>query len=163
MQAARANQPVNIARGSAWSFMWPGWTRPTRQHDAAEFLQHFCQRTDCAALRGGWEARKHRGRAYEGLDEQFTCPDVRLPLQRPFQIQEAIQHRHSQDAMHAFTHAPDLLIRQISRFLHTDRGIRKTRQSFHIQRHIEVPAFVDHAGTVEQKSYTLCGGVLHII
>ena len=143
-------------------FMWPGWTRPARQHDAGEFLPHLCQRTDCEPLRGGWEARKHRGRAYEVLDEQFTRPHVRLPLQRPFQIQEAIQHWHNQDAMHAFTHAPELLILQISRFLHTDRSIRKTRQSFDIQRHLEVPTFVDPAGTVEQQPYKLCGGVLHI-
>ena len=89
-QTARSNRMVNIARGPAWACVWPGWQRPTRQHDAAEFLQHLCQKTECTALRGGWKARKRRGGAYEVMDEQFTCPHVRLPLQRPFQIQEAV-------------------------------------------------------------------------
>ena len=71
-QAARSSRAINIARDSAWSFIWPGWRRPTHQHDAGEFLQHLCQKTECTALRGGWEARKHRGGAYEILDEQFT-------------------------------------------------------------------------------------------
>ena len=62
----------------------------------------------------------------------------------------------------ACTNAPELLILQIGRFLHTDKGIRKIRQSFQIQRHIEVPTFVDHAGSIEQTSYMLCGGVLRI-
>ena len=70
---------------------------------SAEFLQHLCQKTECAALRGGWEARRHRGGACEVIDEQFTCPHVRLPMQRPFRIQEAVQQWHSQDATHAFT------------------------------------------------------------
>ena len=68
-QAARSNQAVNIARDPAWSYVWPGWQRPTRQHDAAEFLQHLCQRTACAALQGGWEARRHEEGAYAILDE----------------------------------------------------------------------------------------------
>ena len=79
MQAARSNQAVNIARDPAWSFVWPGW-----------FLQHLCQRTACAALQGGWEARRHGEGAYAVLDEQFTCPHIRLPMNRPFRIQEAI-------------------------------------------------------------------------
>ena len=36
-QATRSNSVTNIARDSAWSFMWHGWRRPTHQHDAAEF------------------------------------------------------------------------------------------------------------------------------
>ena len=136
-----ANPPTRCCRISAAFLSTNGLCSPTRRL-------------------GG---RKHRGRAYEVLMNSSHARMFDFRCKDHFQIQEAIQHWHSQDAMHAFTHAPDLLIRQISRFLHTDRGIRKTRQSFHIQRHIEVPAFVDHAGTVEQKSYTLCGGVLHII
>ena len=101
MQAARSSQPANIARGPAWSFMWPGWQRPTRQHDAADFLQHLCQHTERTGLRGGWEARKNRAGAYEVLDEQFTCPHVRLPLRRPFQVQAAVQQWHDQDVTHA--------------------------------------------------------------
>ena len=69
MQATRSNQAVNIARDPAWSFVWPGWQRPTRQRDAAEFLQHLCQRAACAALQGGWEARRHGEGAYAVLDE----------------------------------------------------------------------------------------------
>ena len=138
LQAARSDQPVNIARGSAWSFMWTGWQRPTRQHDAAEFLQHLCQRTDCTALRGGWEARTQQERAYEIVDEQFTCLHSRLPLQRPFQIQEAIQQWHNHEAVHAVTSAPDLLI-----------------LSFHIQRRIEVPTFVGHAGAIEHTIHAV--------
>ena len=138
LQAARSDQPVNIARGSAWSFMWTGWQRPTRQHDAAEFLQHLCQRTDCTALRGGWEARTQQERAYEIVDEQFTCLHSRLPLQRPFQIQEAIQQWHNHEAVHALTSAPDLLI-----------------LSFHIQRRIEVPTFVGHAGAIEHTIHAV--------
>ena len=103
MQAARTDQSVNIARGSAWSFMWARWQRPTRQHAAAEFLQHLCQRTDCTALHGGWEARRQHGRVYEIIDEQFTCPHIRLSLQRPFQIQDAIQQWHNQETVHALT------------------------------------------------------------
>ena len=94
MQATRSNQAVNIARDPAWSYVWPGWQRPTRQHDAAEFLQRLCQRTACAALQGGWEARRHEAGAYAILDEQFTCPHLRLPMSRPFRIQEAIQQWH---------------------------------------------------------------------
>ena len=162
MQAARSNRMVNIARDPAWTFIWPGWQRPTRQHDAAEFLQHLCQKTECATLRGGWEERRHRGGAYEVMGEQFTCPHVRLPMQRPFQIQEAVQQWHNQDATHAFTHPPILLILQVSRFLHTDRGIRKTRQTFQLQREINIPTFSDHKGNIEQTPYILSGGVLHV-
>ena len=100
MQATRSNQAVNIARDPAWSFVWPGWQRPTCQHDAAEFLQHLCQRRACAALQGGWEARRHGEGAYAVLDEQFTCPHIRLPMNRPFQIQEAIQQWRDQDGVH---------------------------------------------------------------
>ena len=101
MQATRSDRQPEARHGLLCGRA--GWPRPTRQHDAAEFLQHLCQRTDCTALRGGWEARKHRGRAYEVLDEQFTCPHIRLPLQRPFQIQEAIQQWRRQDAVYAQT------------------------------------------------------------
>ena len=146
----------------AWSYVWPGWQRPTRQHDAAEFLQHLCQRTACAALQGGWEARRHEEGAYAILDEQFTCPHLRLPMSRPFRIQEAIQQWHRQDSVHAFTAPPELLILQVSRFIQTDRGIRQTRRSFQLQRRINVPHFVDHAGRIEQAVYHLRGGVLHV-
>ena len=113
-QAIRSNSATNIARDSAWSFMWNGWRRPTHQHDAAEFLQHLCQQTDCTTLRGGWEARKHRGGAYEILDEQFTCPHIRLHLERPFHIQTAIDAWHKQECVHAFTRTPDTLILQVA-------------------------------------------------
>ena len=59
--------------------------------EPAEFLQHLCQRTECAALQGGWEARRHEEGAYAILDEQFTCPHIRLPMNRPFRIQEAVR------------------------------------------------------------------------
>ena len=58
--------------------------------------------------------------------------------------------------MHAFTHAPELLVLQVNRFLHTDRSIKKTQQRFQLQGRIDVPTFTDHEGTVEQ----MCGGVL---
>ena len=51
---------------------------------------------------------------------------------------------------------------QLNRGLHTDRGIKKTRQSFQLQRHIEVPTFAGHDGAIAQTPYGLCGGVLHI-
>ena len=160
MQAIRSNH--NIARDPAWSFMWSGWQRPTRQHDAVEFLQHLCQKTGCTALQGGWEARMYREGAYEIVDEQFTCPHIRLPMHRPFQIQEATQQWHSQEAAHEFTQPPRLLILQVSRFLRTDRGIRKTRQTFQLLRRINIPTFTDHAGSTEQTTYILRGGVLHV-
>ena len=161
-QAIRSNSATNIARDSAWSFMWNGWRRPTHQHDAAEFLQHLCQRTDCTALRGGWEARKHRGGAYEILDEQFSCPHIRLHLERPFHIQNAIDAWHKQECVHAFTRTPDTLILQVVRFLQTERGIRKTRQSFALQKTVRIPVFTDHSATVRHMQYEICGGVLHV-
>ena len=82
-QAARSNGGTNIARDSAWSFIWNGWQRPTHQHDAAEFLQHLCQKTDCTALRGGWEARRHKGGAYEILDEQLSTHQADLGATLP--------------------------------------------------------------------------------
>ena len=124
-QAARSNGETNIARDSAWSFIWNGWQRPTHQHDAAEFLQHLCQKTDCTALRGGWEARRHRGGAYEILDEQFTCPHIRLILERPFHLQDAVDKWHQQECVHAFTRPPDTLILQVGRFLQTERGYQE--------------------------------------
>ena len=161
-QAIRSNSATNIARDSAWSFMWNGWRRPTHQLDAAEFLQHLCQQTDCTTLRGGWEARKHRGGAYEILDEQFTCPHIRLHLERPFHIQTAIDTWHQQECVHAFTRPPDTLILQVGRFLQTERGIRKTRQSFKLQKTVRVPMFTDNSGTVQHVQYEICGGVLHV-
>ena len=161
-QATRSNSVTNIARDSAWSFMWHGWRRPTHQHDAAEFLQHLCQRTDCTALRGGWEARKHRDGAYEILDEQFSCPHTRLHLERPFHIQNAIDVWHKQACVHAFTRTPDTLILQVGRFLQTERGIRKTRQSFALQKTVRIPVFTGHSGTVRHMQYEICGGVLHV-
>ena len=161
-QAARSNRATNIARDSAWSFIWNGWQRPTHQHDAAEFLQHLCQKTDCTALRGGWEARRHRGGAYEILDEQFTCPHIRLSLERPFHLQDAIDKWHQQECVHAFTRPPDTLILQVSCFLQTERGIRKTRQSFQLQKKVRIPIFTDHSGTVQHIDYEICGGVLHV-
>ena len=161
-QATRSNSVTNIARDSAWSFMWHGWRRPTHQHDAAEFLQHLCQRTDCTALRGGWEARKHRDGAYEILDEQFSCPHIRLHLERPFHIQNAIDVWHKQECVHAFTRTPDTLILQVGRFLQTERGIRKTRQSFALQKTVRIPVFTGHSGTVRHMQYEICGGVLHV-
>ena len=83
-------------------------------------------------------------------------------MNRPFRIQEAIQQWHDQDGVHAFTLLPELLILQVSRFMHTDRGIRKTRQSFQLQCRINIPHFVDHAGSVEHATYHLRGGVLHV-
>ena len=141
-----------------WSFMWSGWQQPTRQRDAAEFLQHLCQKTECTALQGGWEARRYREGACEIVAEPFTWPHVRLPTHRPFQIQEAIQQWHSQEAAHAFTQPPRLLILQVSRFLHADRGIRKTRQTFQLLRRINIPTFTDHAGSTEQTTYILQRG-----
>ena len=161
-QAARSNGETNIARDSAWSFIWNGWQRPTHQHDAVEFLQHLCQKTDCTALRGGWEARKHRGGAYEILDEQFTCPHIRLSLERPFHLQDAMDKWHQQECVHAFTRPPDTLILQVSCFLQTERGIRKTRQSFQLQKKVRIPIFTDHSGTVQHIDYEICGGVLHV-
>ena len=161
-QATRSNSVTNIARDSAWSFMWHGWRRPTHQHDAAEFLQHLCQRTDCTALHGGWEARKHREGVYEILDEQFSCPHIRLHLDRPFQIQKAIDVWHKQECVHAFTNTPDSLILQVGRFLQTERGIRKTRQSFALQKTVRIPVFTDYSGTVRHMQYEICGGVLHV-
>ena len=120
----------------------------THQHDAAEFLQHLCQKTDCTALRGGWEARRHRGGAYEILDEQFTCPHIRLILERPFHLQDAVDKWHQQECVHAFTRPPDTLILQVGRFLQTERGIRKTRQSFQLQKKVRIPIFTDHSGTI---------------
>ena len=46
--------------------------------------------------------------------------------------------------------------------MRTDRGISKTRQSFQLQRRINIPHFVDHAGNVEHATYRLRGGVLHV-
>ena len=161
-QAARSSGETNIARDSAWSFIWNGWQRPTHQHDAAEFLQHLCQKTDCTALRGGWEARRHRGGAYEILDEQFTCPHIRLILERPFHLQDAVDKWHQQECVHAFTRPPDTLILQVGRFLQTERGIRKTRQSFQLQKKVRIPIFTDHSGTIQHIDYEICGGVLHV-
>ena len=55
-----------------------------------------------------------------------------------------------------------LLILQVSRLLHTDRGIRKTRQTFQLQREKNIPTFSDHEGNIEQTPYILSGGVLHV-
>ena len=54
------------------------------------------------------------------------------------------------------------MILQVSRFLQTERGIRKTRQSFQLQKRVHIPIFTDHAGSVEHMQYELCGGVLHV-
>ena len=161
-QAARSSNATNIARGTEWACLWHGWRQPTHQHDAAEFLQHLCQQVDCTALRGGWEARHRGAESCNITDEQFTCPHLRLQLARPFQVQDAIMKWHQQDSVHAFTRPPDTLIIQVSRFLHTERGIRKTRQSFQLQKKVHIPVFTDHAGSIEQIPYQLCGGVLHI-
>ena len=80
----------------------------------------------------------------------------------PFQVQDAVTKWHQQDSIHAFTRPPATLILQVSRFLHTERGIRKTRQSFQLQKKVHIPVFTDHAGSVEQVPYMLCGGVLHV-
>ena len=68
-QAARTSTATNIARGKGWSCLWRGWRQPTHQHDAAEFLQHLCQQVECAALRGGWEARRREADSYNITDE----------------------------------------------------------------------------------------------
>ena len=52
---------------------------------------------------------------------------IRLPMSRPFRIQEAIQQWHDQDGVHAFTILPELLVLQVSRFMQTDRGRRPDR------------------------------------
>ena len=161
-QASRSNQHLNVARHPAWSFLWPGWQRPTRQHDAAEFLQHLCNRTDCAALKGGWEARRPQAGAYEILDEQFNCPHIRLMVQSPFRIQEAVTAWHAQDTPHALTRPPELLILQVGRFVQSASGVRKTRQMIEVHKHLTVPTFTGHAGDIAHTPYKLCGGVMHI-
>ena len=118
----------------------------------------FARGLNAQPSEGDGRQENTEGGAYEVMDEQFTCPHVRLPMQRPFQIQEW----RNQDATHAFTHPPRLLILQVSRFLHTDRGIRKIRKTFQLQRKINIPIFSDHAGNIEQIPYILSGGVLHV-
>ncbi|CAE7279327.1 unnamed protein product [Symbiodinium natans] len=162
VQASRSNQHLNIARHPAWNFIWPGWQKPTRQHDAAEFLQHLCNRTDCVALKGGWEARRPQAGAYEILDEQFNCPHIRLVVQHPFRIQDAVTAWHTQDPPHALTRPPELLILQIGRFVQSAGGIRKTRQRIEMHKNLTVPTFTGHAGDVVNTPYKLCGGVMHI-
>ena len=160
--ATRLDRATNLVRDSAWSSIWQGWTRPTRQHDAAEFLQHLCQKIESVALRGGWEARRHDMGAYEVTDEQYTCPHVRLQLSRPFHVQDAMDNWRAQATMHAFTHLPHTLILQVGRFIQTDRGVKKSRQTLHLQRRLKVPAFSDHAGNITLVDYSLYGGVMRI-
>ena len=100
--------------GLSVAWLAAGGMQPTHQHDAAEFLQHLCQQTDCSALRGGCEARKHGDESYNVIDEQFTCPHLRLQLERPFQVQDAIMKWHQQDSVHAFTRPPAILILQVN-------------------------------------------------
>ena len=83
-------------------------------------------------------------------------------MERPFHLQDAIDKWHQQECFHAFTRPPDTLILQVSRFLQTERGIRKTRQSFQLQKKVRIPIFTDHSGTVQHMDYEICRGVLHV-
>ena len=70
--------------------------------EMAQTSNAICTRTECLAMRGGWEARRPRRAAYEILDEQFTCPHFRLVLHRP----DAMQRWHNQEVLHALVQPP---------------------------------------------------------
>eukprot|EP00439_Symbiodinium_sp_Y106_P052892 s6280_g7.t1 len=125
----------SLAKDMMWRPLIRGWRDINRQHDVVEFAAYMFDRHGVTLVQGEWEARTGIPMVGQPGDVgQCTQPLLlHLPNLPPglaaLQVQSLVDQWHAQEAIHAFTAAPSVLIIQLGRFSSEDGRVRKVHTS----------------------------------
>ena len=155
-----------------WAALTGEWELPSRQHDGAEFILFLLNRLPFTAdhATATWQARRTEGEAYRVTDWGRSAPLLLHPPARAsesdcqtWSVQELLQSWKEQDALHAFSMPPGVLIVQIGRFGRTDAHARVRKHRFELvpDFRVLVPTFT-HDMHVCESQYRLCASIVHV-
>ena len=112
-----------------WAALTREWELPERQHDGAEFILFLLRKLPFTAdhATATWQARQRDGDTYRVTDWGRSAPLLLHPpstaqtadCQR-WSVQKLLQCWKEQDALHAFSMPPGVLLVQIGRFSQAD-------------------------------------------
>ena len=109
-----------LTKDLMWQPLIRGWKDINRQHDVVEFAAHMFARHGVALVQGEWEARTGLPMVGQPGDAgQCSQPLLlHLPHLPPglaaLQVQSLVDQWHAQEAIHAFTVAPSILVMDVS-------------------------------------------------
>ena len=148
---------VHLWMHPLWLGLMRGWSQPSRQHDAAEFLQFLCGKTliNRPGIELSWRARCQEGTRHPG---QVTDSGSSAPLLLPSpgeisedsvvgaSVQGLINKWHEQERTHAMFVPSEVLMLQLCRFHFETDGVRAVKRRYKVKpdRVITVPLFVDN-------------------
>ena len=151
---------VELATRATWKALLQGWQRPAQQHDVTE-LMSFVMDQNSPLVAGEWQRCVEPGRDII-CDRGSTSPFISLDIQGKNSLREALISWHEQHYRHAISAPPILLAIQLGRFRRNGRRTVKIRTPCDIPPALELPFFSDNQLECGQKSYRLCGGIVHV-
>ena len=136
-----------------WAALTHDWMLPSRQHDGAEFILFLLNKLPFTADHtvAIWQARKQDGETYRVTDwgksaplllhpPDWACANDGLSLS----VQALLRFWKEQDALHAFSMPPGVLIVQVGRFGFDEAHARVEKYRFELvpALFVRVPTFV---------------------
>ena len=146
----------------SWRRLLQGWRQPFRQHDVCEFAGHILRQLKLHHMEGFWLARR-------------ADPDVRMvdfgelwqpiPLHIPPEaqnLQDCLQHWHSQSTIQALDRGVSLVLFQLVRFRRDAEGvIRKNCQALDMLPHALLPVHGEGLD-ITWHAYHLSACIFHV-
>ena len=157
----------SLAKDMMWRPLIRGWRDINRQHDVVEFAAYMFDRHGVTLVQGEWEARTGIPMVGQPGDVgQCTQPLLlHLPNLPPglaaLQVQSLVDQWHAQEAIHAFTAAPSVLIIQLGRFSSEDGRVRKVHTSVLVDEVLRLPVYIDAGLHVRPHAYHRVATICH--
>ncbi|CAE7262478.1 PRP2 [Symbiodinium sp. CCMP2592] len=145
-----------------------GWQDWQQQHDVAEFASFFCGRHRVQAVTGEWEARTYVDGVGQpgdaGLSTQpilLVMPSTPPGLAPELKVQSLVDSWYAQEATHAFTVAPSVLLLQLGRFKVVNGKVQKVHTSVTIDKVLWIPIYENANFQVGSVKYRLASAICH--
>ena len=171
-QALRATgRDIDLMQVQQWGMLIAGWAEAHRQHDIGEFMGYLLTPIRPPIMQGRWQARclADDGRAARCLDQGLGTQALPLGIpSRPpglaprLEIQTMLNMwHHDRDRTVGFVEPPSVLPIQLLRFQVCQGNVRKIRTEVSLEKHIQVPIFINDGLATQSCVYSLHAYVVH--
>ena len=158
------NQDFNLVKHLTKDFIWraliAGWTNSHRQHDVVEFAAFFCKKHRIALVTGEWEARTNVDGVGQPGDAGSCAQPIllHLPSTPPglgstLKAQSVVDQWYAQEAIHACTVLPSVLMLQLGRFQVCDGRVVKVHTPVQVNDNLWIPSFMNANFQVRPVKY----------
>ena len=158
----------HLSKDFFWRTLIAGWTNSHQQQDVAEFASFLCKKHKISLVAGEWEARTyihgvgHPGDA--GLSAQpilLHLPSLPPGLSSTPRVQSLVDQWYAQEAIHAFTVLPSVLMLQLGRFRVQQGQIHKIHTHVQVDEWLWIPHFLNANFQVRPIKYERIAVICH--